>query len=264
LTMLLPHGYEGMGPEHSSARPERFLQMCNEDDEINLKEVELNEQFVAKQLHDTNWIVANCTTPANLFHLLRRQIYLPFRKPLIVMTPKMLLRHPLARSPVEDFLPGQSFQRVIPDAGKVLENPDGVKKIVFCTGKVFVDIFNARNQTKTDDKIAVIRVEQICPFPYDQIKSECDRFPNAEIFWAQEEPKNMGAWTYVQPRLNSLLSSISRNLGVKYVGRKPSASPATGNKYTHEKELTEFLSKITGEQIPTKEKQNKETKPETS
>jgi len=245
LTMLLPHGYEGMGPEHSSARPERFLQMCNEDDEINLKEIELNEQFVAKQLHDCNWVVANCTTPANFFHLLRRQIYLPFRKPLIVMTPKMLLRHPLARSPVEDFLTGESFRRVITDEGKVVENAENVKRIVFCTGKVFVDIHRARAEAKKDDQIAVVRVEQICPFPYDQVKGECDRFPNAEIIWAQEEPKNMGAWTYVQPRLNSLLTAIGRGVGVKYAGRKPSASPATGNKYTHEKELAAFLGEIT-------------------
>jgi len=245
LIMLLPHGYEGMGPEHSSARPERFLQMCNEDDQINLKEVELNEEFVAEQLEDTNWIVANCTTPANLFHLLRRQVYLPFRKPLIVMTPKMLLRHPLARSPIEDFTTGKSFRRVIADGGKVLESPEKVKKIIFCTGKVFVDIFNARNQTKTENDIALIRVEQLSPFPYDLVKAECDRFPNAEIFWAQEEPKNMGAWTFVQPRLNSLLDSINRNTGVKYVGRKPSASPATGSKYSHEEETAEFLKSIT-------------------
>ncbi|CAD5218540.1 unnamed protein product [Bursaphelenchus okinawaensis] len=239
LTLLLPHGYEGMGPEHSSARPERFLQMCNEDDEINLAKVTLDDKFVAQQLHDTNWIVANCTTPASIFHLLRRQIYLPFRKPLIVMTPKSLLRHPLARSPIEDFLPGTSFQRVITDNGPVTENAQNVKKVVFCTGKVYYEILTARKERNLDDSIALVRVEQICPFPYDQIKAECDRYPNAQVVWGQEEPKNMGYWTYVQPRLNSLIRD--QNRVVNYVGRKSAASPATGNKYTHIKEQKELV-----------------------
>lgn len=203
--MLLPHGYEGMGPEHSSARPERFLQMCNEDDEINLQKVNLDEKFVAKQLHDTNWIVANATTPANIFHLLRRQCYLPFRKPLIVMTPKSLLRHPQARSPAEDFGPGTSFQRVIRENGPAVQNAANVRKIVFCTGKVYYEFLNARKEKGLDDQIALVRVEQICPFPYDVIRAECERYPNAEVTWGQEEHKNMGCWTYVQPRLNSLI-----------------------------------------------------------
>jgi 2-oxoglutarate dehydrogenase E1 component len=172
LVMLLPHGYEGMGPEHSSARPERFLQMCNEDDEINLEKVKFGKAFEAQQLHDTNWIVANCTTPANFFHLLRRQIYLPFRKPLIVMTPKSLLRHPLARSPVEDFLPETSFRRVIPDTGKAAANAEKVERLIFCTGKVYYDILASRKQANVDEKIAVARLEKISPFPYDRVAEE--------------------------------------------------------------------------------------------
>ncbi|KAI6203680.1 hypothetical protein M3Y94_00584500 [Aphelenchoides besseyi] len=242
LTMLLPHGYEGMGPEHSSARPERFLQMCNEDDQLNLN-VELNEAFVIQQLHDTNWIIANCTTPANFFHLLRRQIYLPFRKPLVVMTPKSLLRHPLARSPIEKFLTNESFERVIREEGKAVENAENVKRLVFCSGKVYYEFLSARKEKGLDDQIALARIEQICPFPYDQIKAECERYPNAELIWAQEESKNMGAWTYVQPRVNSLFANEKRT-GIKYAGRKPSASPATGNKYTHYKEQKEVIESV--------------------
>uniref|UniRef100_A0A915EQU5 2-oxoglutarate dehydrogenase, mitochondrial n=1 Tax=Ditylenchus dipsaci TaxID=166011 RepID=A0A915EQU5_9BILA len=215
LVMLLPHGYEGMGPEHSSARPERFLQMCNEDDGIDLNDVTFDEAFVARQLYDTNWIVANCTTPANLFHLLRRQILLPFRKPAIVMTPKSLLRHPMARSPVEDFLPDTSFKRVIPEGGIASQMSSKVERLIFCTGK---------------------------SFPYDLIEKECKKYADAEIVWAQEEHKNMGAWTFIQPRFLSLLKPLQR--AVIYAGRKPSASPATGNKYMHKKEQEAMIAAI--------------------
>jgi 2-oxoglutarate dehydrogenase E1 component len=239
LVMLLPHGYEGMGPEHSSARPERFLQMCNEDDEIDLNKTAFGPTFEAQQLHDTNWIVANCTTPANIYHLLRRQSTMPFRKPAVVMSPKSLLRHPQARSPIEDFLPGTHFKRIIPDSS--IENSSNVQRLIFCTGKVYYDLVAARKYIKKEDKVAIVRVEQISPFPYDLIQEECRKYPGAELFWAQEEHKNMGAWCFVQPRINSLLSPDGR--GVKYAGRQPSSSPATGNKYTHMQEQKEMMGK---------------------
>ncbi|KAL3079716.1 hypothetical protein niasHS_013998 [Heterodera schachtii] len=242
LTLLLPHGYEGMGPEHSSARPERFLQMCNEDDGIDLKNVNLDEAFVARQLNETNWIVANCTTPANFFHLLRRQIYLPFRKPLIVFTPKFLLRHPLAKSPMEDFLPGTSFRRAIPEEGSAINNPAAVERLVFCSGKVYYEILTERRNQGLDDKVAVVRLEQLSPFPYDILVSECNKYSNAKVIWAQEEHKNMGAWAFVQPRFLSFLKRQRR--GLTYAGRAPSASPATGNKYTHGRETVEMMEAV--------------------
>lgn len=238
LVMLLPHGYEGMGPEHSSARPERYLQMCNEDDQIDLEKVAFGGTFEAQQLHDTNWIVANCTTPANIFHLLRRQVALPFRKPAVVMTPKSLLRHPMARSPVEDFLPGTHFRRLIPDS---VERHGNVQRLIFCTGKVYYDLVNARHHVGKDETVAICRIEQLSPFPYDLIQAECQKYPGAELVWSQEEHKNMGAWGFVQPRFNSLLQSENRV--IKYAGRQPSASPATGNKFTHLQEQKDMMAK---------------------
>ncbi|CAJ0936363.1 unnamed protein product, partial [Mesorhabditis belari] len=240
LVMLLPHGYEGMGPEHSSARPERFLQMCNEDDQIDLDKVAFGPTFEAQQLHDTNWIVANCTNPANIYHLLRRQVLMPFRKPAIVMSPKSLLRHPMARSPMEDFAAGTHFQRVISETGSAAQNPANVQRIVFCTGKVYYDLVNARKHIGKENNVVLIRVEQIAPFPYDLIQAECRKYPQAELYWAQEEHKNMGAWAFIQPRFNSLLAREGR--GIKYAGRHPSASPATGNKYTHLQEQKELFA----------------------
>ncbi|VDK27511.1 unnamed protein product [Gongylonema pulchrum] len=233
LVMTLPHGYEGMGPEHTSARLERFLQMCNEDDEIDLKRVAFGPTFEAQQLHDTNWIVANCTTPANYFHLLRRQITLPFRKPLIIMSPKSLLRHPLARSPIEDFLTGTRFKRVIPENGSAVNSPDQVER------KVYYELFAARKYLNLESKIALCRIEQISPFPYDMIEKECAKFKAAELIWAQEEHKNMGAWGFVHPRFQCLLEKEGRLL--KYAGRLPAAAAATGNKFTHYAEQKDIL-----------------------
>ncbi|KAF8371141.1 ogdh-1 [Pristionchus pacificus] len=244
LVMLLPHGYEGMGPEHSSARPERFLQMCNEDDTIDASKAAFGGTFEAQQLHDTNWIVANCTTPANIFHLLRRQVTMPFRKPCIVMTPKSLLRHPLARSPVSHFLSGSKFQRVIPENN--ISNPSNVQRVIFCTGKVYYDLVAARKHVGKENEVALARVEQLSPFPYDLVMEECTKYPQAELVWAQEEHKNMGGWTFVQPRFNSLLATCTQpgsGRVISYAGRLPSASPATGNKYTHYQEQKEMLSK---------------------
>lgn len=239
LVMLLPHGLEGMGPEHSSARLERFLQMSDDDPEYFPPE---SAEFAVRQLHDINWIIANCTTPANLFHILRRQIALPFRKPLVLMTPKSLLRHPEAKSCFDEMIDSTEFLRVIPDDTIPENKAESVEKLVFCSGKVYYDLKKARADNNLDDKIAVVRVEQISPFPFDLIKKECQRYPNAKVQWAQEEHKNQGAWTYVQPRFNTTVNGQRK---MTYVGRPTAASPATGSKMQHVKELENLLGDFT-------------------
>jgi len=238
LVMLLPHGMEGMGPEHSSARPERFLQMSSDDPEYF---PELSDQFSIQQLININHIVANCTTPANYFHLLRRQICLPFRKPLVVFTPKSLLRHPECKSSFDDLLPGTEFQRMILDSGPASQNPAAVKKVLICTGKVYYDLLKERRDRGLDDQIAIHTLEQICPFPFDIMKQVSESYCNAKLCWVQEEHKNMGAWSYVQPRTQTAIGGYHRLL--KYIGRETAPSPATGNKATHKKELKDFLDK---------------------
>ncbi len=212
LVMLLPHGFEGQGPEHSSARLERFLQMCAQD----------------------NWIVANCTTPANYFHILRRQIHRTFRKPLVLMTPKSLLRHKLAISDVGDFTDGSQFHRVLWDDAQKGHSetqlkPDAeVKRVVLCSGKVYFDLLEERDRRGIDD-IYLLRVEQFYPFPAMSLTQELSRFPNAEMLWCQEEPKNQGAWTFIEPNLEWVLGRIkAAHVRPRYVGRPAAASPATG------------------------------------
>ncbi|RZC38476.1 E1 dh and/or Transket pyr domain containing protein [Asbolus verrucosus] len=239
IVVLLPHGYDGMGPEHSSARIERYLQLCDDDPDVVPPE---SPTVALKQLHDCNWIVANCTTPANLFHIWRRQIALPFRKPLILFTPKNLLRHPEARSSFDDMLEGTEFKRVIPDDGEGSKNPGGVKKLLFCSGKVFYDVRKARDEKKLEKEILIVRVEQLSPFPYDLIKKECDKYATAKICWLQEEPKNNGAYTYALPRMQTLLKKTRE---VTYVGRPPAAAPATGTKAIHNKEVENLLRDAT-------------------
>ncbi len=218
LVMLLPHGYEGQGPEHSSARLERFLQACAED----------------------NIQVANCTTPANYFHILRRQLHRKFRKPLIIMTPKSLLRHKLAVSTLADMGAGTSFQKVIPDTAKLAKD-DKVKRLIFTSGKVYYDLFEERAARNIDD-VAIVRVEQYYPFPAKEIKAELAKYKNAEVVWCQEEPKNMGAWFFMAPRIEELLAEQGRlNDRVRYAGRAEAASPATGYLKIHERQQKELI-----------------------
>ncbi|XP_036292156.1 2-oxoglutarate dehydrogenase, mitochondrial isoform X2 [Pipistrellus kuhlii] len=236
IVLLLPHGMEGMGPEHSSARPERFLQMCNDDPDVlpNLQE----ENFDITQLYDCNWVVVNCSSPGNFFHVLRRQILLPFRKPLIVFTPKSLLRHPEARTSFDEMLPGTHFQRVIPENGPAAQNPENVKRLLFCTGKVYYDLTRERKARDMVEQVAITRIEQLSPFPFDLLLQEVQKYPNAELAWCQEEHKNQGYYDYVKPRLRT---TISRAKPVWYAGRDPAAAPATGNKKTHLTELQRLL-----------------------
>ncbi|KAL6487149.1 hypothetical protein MHYP_G00037750 [Metynnis hypsauchen] len=235
IVLLLPHGMEGMGPEHSSARPERFLQMSKDDPD---RYPEFTGDFEVQQLYDCNWIVVNCSTPANYFHVLRRQILLPFRKPLIIFTPKSLLRLPEARSSFDEMTTGTKFRRIIPDEGPASKNPGKVKRVIFCTGKVYYELAKERKQLKLEDTVAVVRLEQISPFPFDLIKAEAELYANAEMIWCQEEHKNMGYYDYVRPRF---LTVLSNKKPVWYVGRDPAAAPATGNKFTHLAELKRFM-----------------------
>eukprot|EP00039_Didymoeca_costata_P019228 m.336714 g.336714 ORF g.336714 m.336714 type:complete len:986 (-) comp17940_c0_seq1:108-3065(-) len=244
LVMLLPHGYEGMGPEHSSCRIERFLQMCD-DNEDSYPDFE--EDFAINQIRRCNMQVVNCTTPANYFHVLRRQTQRDFRKPLVVATPKSLLRHPLAKSTFEDIGPGTRFKRLIPETdAEILSDADGVnndvKRLVLCSGKVYYDLLEER--TKQGNKeVALARVEQLNPFPYDLVLQHADQFPNAEIVWAQEEPKNMGSWGYVRRRIETALSksTIHNEKRAIYAGRPSSAATATGNKLVHKAEQHDLI-----------------------
>lgn len=205
IVLLLPHGMEGMGPEHSSARPERFLHACSEDPETFPHE---SEDLAIRQLLDTNMIVANCSTPANYFHILRRQIALPFRKPLVIFTPKSLLRHPDAKSSFDEMVETAHFHRLIPEAGTASSNPSSVKKLIFCSGKIYYELKKAREERGLDDQVAIARVEQLCPFPFDLVRDEIEKYPGAQLAWVQEEHKNMGAWSFVQPRFHTAMDRM--------------------------------------------------------
>jgi 2-oxoglutarate dehydrogenase E1 component len=214
IVLLLPHGYEGQGPEHSSARLERFLQLCAEE----------------------NMIVGNFTTPAQYFHALRRQKRREFRKPMIVMTPKSLLTRPEAVSSVEDFLPGTCFREILPDT---LSHPDPttVNRVIFCSGKVFYDLDAYRKEHQIQDT-AIIRIEQLYPFHSELASLFVSEYQNARQFvWCQEEPENMGAWSYVAPRLRKVV-----NKDLAYAGRDEASSPAAGSKAVHYREFKAFLT----------------------
>jgi 2-oxoglutarate dehydrogenase E1 component len=218
LVMLLPHGYEGQGPEHSSAKLERYLQLCAEE----------------------NMQVCNITTPANYFHALRRQMRRNFRKPLVVMTPKSLLRHKLCVSDLADFGPGTGFHRVLWDDEKLCDDKD-IKRVVLCSGKVYYDLFEERAKRGIDD-VFFLRMEQLYPFPKKALVEELSRFKKAEIVWCQEEPENMGAWTFVDRRLEAVLTEIDADhKRPRYVGRPEAASPATGNGARHRREQEQLV-----------------------
>ena len=226
LVLLLPHGYEGQGPEHSSARLERYLQLCAED----------------------NWQVVNCTTPANYFHVLRRQLHREFRKPLVLMTPKSLLRHKKVVSTLEQFGPESSFHRLLwddaqssPDEPIELVPDDQIKRVVLCSGKVYYDLYEERERRGVND-IYLLRIEQLYPFPARALIQELSRFTDAEMVWCQEEPKNMGAWSFIEPNLSWVLDHIgAKHKRPRYAGRPSSAATATGLMSKHLRELKAFL-----------------------
>ncbi len=226
LVCLLPHGYEGQGPEHSSARLERFLQLCAED----------------------NMQVANCSTPANYFHILRRQLKRDFRKPLILMTPKSLLRHKRAVSRLDEMAEGTTFHRVLWDDAQYLKGEpiklvkdNKIRRVVLCSGKVYYDLYEDREKRGIDD-VYLLRVEQLYPFPLKALVTELARFKNADVVWCQEEPKNMGSWTFVEPYLAWVLEQAgSKVKRPRYAGRPASAATATGLMSTHLAQLRAFL-----------------------
>ncbi|KAA0581811.1 2-oxoglutarate dehydrogenase E1 component [Azospirillum sp. Sh1] len=219
LVMLLPHGYEGQGPEHSSARPERFLQMCAED----------------------NWQICNVTTPANLFHVFRRQIRRSFRKPLVLFTPKSLLRHKLCISDLSEMGPGSSFHRVLGETANDLAANDKIRRIVVCSGKVYYDLLQERMSRGIKD-VVILRLEQLYPFPKDALAAEFAKYPNAELVWCQEEPENQGAWFFADRRLEGVLKDVGHKAGrPSYVGRPATASPATGLLKRHNQEQAKLL-----------------------
>ena len=230
LVMLLPHGYEGQGPEHSSARLERFLQLCAQE----------------------NIQVINCTTPANYFHALRRQMHREFRKPLIIMTPKSLLRNKRCVSNIEDFTKKNYFHRVLPDHAGIkdyglinLRKDKEIKKVILCSGKIYFDLLEAREKIK-NDKVYFVRIEQLYPFPVKTLATELKRFrKNAKFFWCQEEPQNMGAWNSARNYIDWTLNYIdAENKEVRYIGRKPAASPATGYIKRHIDQQKQIVEKV--------------------
>ncbi len=231
LVMLLPHGYEGQGPEHSSARLERFLQLCAQD----------------------NMQVANCTTPANYFHILRRQLRRNFRKPLVLMTPKSLLRHKRAVSKIDEFSTGKSFHRLLWDDaqsedfdGVQLVKDNKIRRVILCSGKVYFDLLEEREKRGIDD-MYLLRVEQLYPFPAKALINELSRFKDAEWVWCQEEPKNMGSWAFIEPYLQWVFEHIdAKHQRARYAGRAAAASPATGLMSKHLYELESFLEDALG------------------
>ena len=220
VCMLLPHGFEGQGPEHSSARPERYLQLCAED----------------------NMQVVNITTPANYFHALRRQMRRNFRKPLIVMSPKSLLRHKLVVSSMGEMGPDTHFRRVITEIDNLALDKN-VRRIVICSGKIYYDLLQARRDAKIDD-VAIVRVEQLYPWPGTSLYKQLNRYSNAEVVWTQEEPANMGSWFFVYPRLLSMFDKLDGvNKRPVFIGRNAAASPATGFAKVHKQELDEIIER---------------------
>ena len=219
LVMLLPHGYEGQGPEHSSARLERYLQLCGED----------------------NMQVLNCSTPANYFHALRRQLKRDFRKPLIIMTPKSLLRNKMCVSKLSDMAEQTAFRRVIKDPDLNLKDKN-IKKVVICSGKVFYNLYEEREKRKLEN-VKILRLEQIYPFPHRTLKEELSKTPDAEVVWCQEEPKNMGSWFFVDRKIEDVLMSYKgKFLRPTYAGREEAASPATGSLSRHNKEQADLVN----------------------
>ncbi len=218
LVMLLPHGYEGQGPEHSSARLERFLQLCAND----------------------NIQVCNITTPANYFHVLRRQMLRPFRKPMVIMTPKSLLRHPLAKSSADEFMGDHHFMRIKSDTKEIADK--NVKRLVLCSGKVAYDLIEKRDEMGIDD-ISIVRIEQLYPFPGEPLTTRLKRMTNLEeIVWCQEEPQNNGAWFFVDRLIEQSAKDAGKDLRPIYAGREPAASPATGLAKRHKAQQESLIS----------------------
>jgi 2-oxoglutarate dehydrogenase E1 component len=243
LVLLLPHGYDGQGGEHSSCRVERFLQQVDEDPDY-IPRLSRDERM---QIQRCNWQVVNCTTPANYFHCLRRQIHRDFRKPLIVVAPKNLLRNKRCVSSLEDMAPGTEFHRVLSEQDLDITNtPEQVKTLVFCTGQIYYELLVEREKRGRTD-VALVRLEQIAPFAFDRVAEEALLYKNAEVVWAQQEPKNMGAWEYFNPRAMTATRKLNSNeKRARFVGRPVSAAPATGMSKVHQMEYQAIMDGVYG------------------
>jgi len=257
LVVLLPHGYEGQGAEHSSCRIERFLQLCD-DDEDDIPSFE--HDYGRNQIQKQNWQVVNVTTPANVFHVLRRQVHRNFRKPLIVASTKSLFRHKECKSDLEELGPGSHFKRLIGERDpEIAANPDKVDRLIFCSGKIYYELA-AKRQAEGANNVAIISVEQIAPFPFDLALQQLKLYKNVplgdgvtpgNIIWCQEEPKNMGCWFYVKPRLVTVLrEGLEKDVVIRYVGRRAAASPATGYPKLHAAEQESLVTETILGDVP--------------
>lgn len=233
LVMLLPHGYEGQGPEHSSCRIERFLQNSDEDPDV------VPQGDSESAIRATNWQIVNCSTPANYFHVLRRQICRDFRKPLVVATPKSLLRHKLCVSTFDDMAEGTTFQTTIGEQEELCAD-EQVRRVILCSGKIYYELLQARQLAEIND-IAIVRVEQISPFPFREVAATMSKYSEAECVWVQEEPKNMGAWYFVQDRIMTATRVVNnKEIRPAYIGRGTMAAPAEGYGSVHTREQNEI------------------------
>jgi len=241
LVLSLPHGHQGAGPEHSSCRLERFLQCSDEDPDTIPRDMDTLEGQI-RQVQLNNWQIMNITTPANYFHALRRQLHRDFRKPLILAQTKALLRHKLAVSDMEDFTTGTRFHRVYPEQHPDdLVQGDKMRKVVFCSGKIYYELLEKRQAAGCDD-VALVRLEQLSPFPFDHVAKAATDYPNAEIVWCQEEPKNQGPWYFVNERIETATREMNGNeKSATYVGRRTMASTAEGYGDVHNYQQNKIL-----------------------
>lgn len=239
--MMLPHGYDGQGPEHSSARIERYLQLCDDREDVIHPENWSVERTSVIQQHNIQ--VVNCSTPGNMFHVLRRQLHRGFRKPLIIISPKRMLKMRAAFSKLSELDEGTRFQHYISETDHSID-PNNVARLIVCSGQVYYDLLAHRDNLRMD-QCAIARVEQLSPFPFEKFIGDVSRYPNvSSIVWAQEEPMNAGAWWYTSKRIESALGHLNCPNGIErpiYVGRDSNASPAVGDSRLHQKELKTLL-----------------------
>lgn len=251
--MLLPHGFEGQGAEHSSCRIERFLQMADDDeDDVPV----IDDAKTGMQVQHANWQVLNVSTPANFFHALRRQVCRNYRKPMVIAVPKSLLRLKACTSSLEDMAPGTCLQRVIPERDPAIK-PENVDRLIFCSGKIYYELVKRREELGLTN-VAIVTIEHIAPFPFDKVLDTLKTYDRVDhgdgvrpgnIIWCQEEPKNMGPWSYVKPRFVTVSrEGLDKDTVVRFVGRRTAASPATGFAKLHEAEqLAVVENALTGE-----------------
>lgn len=236
--MLLPHGYDGQGPEHSSSRVERYLQLCDQDEYVPGDGVNYDNKDILKKI---NMEVVMPSNAANYFQLLRTHMRLPFRKPLVVVSPKKLLRYKGATSDIKFFGEEHKWESLIKDQNPKLVAGNKVRKVLLCSGQVYYDL-EAKREAEGLNDVAILRCESLCPFPFKEIIKHLKNYPNAKVCWTQEEPKNAGAWTYAQPRLRNINKFLKKkDISVSYAGRPMMAATAVGYTSTHNESLAQLV-----------------------